>query len=168
MSGESRSRLFVALWPDAQVRKQLALWRDQWDWPRGATPVRDELLHMTLHFLGSVDHARIDALRAALALPFAPFELDFGEPVLWPHGIAVLEPKAAPAQLVQLHADLASALRGLEMPVEDRAFKPHVTMARRAAKATVPAGGPALMWAVDGYALMESRAGGYSVLQQYR
>ena len=167
MDGDAQSRLFIALWPDPQVRHVLRTWRDAWEWPRGSSPVRNERLHMTLHFLGSVSTARIPELRAALTVPFEPFELEFGVPKLWPHGIAVLEPHAIPAQLMQLHADLGGALQRLEMPVEERAFKPHVTLARRAVKATVPEGGPALTWAIDGYALMESTAGGYPVLQQY-
>jgi 2'-5' RNA ligase len=168
MNGDVQSRLFIALWPDPQVRHVLRTWRDTWDWPRGSTPVKNERLHMTLHFLGSVSSARIPELREALPVPFQPFELEFGQAKLWPHGIAVLEPNAVPGQLVQLHADLGGALRRLDMPVEERAFKPHVTMARRAVKATVPEGGPPLTWAVDSYALMESTAGGYTVLQQYK
>lgn len=168
MSGDAQSRLFIALWPDPQVRQVLRTWRDAWDWPRGATPVKNERLHMTLHFLGSVSSARISELREALAVPFASFELEFGQPKLWPHGIAVLEPHTAPGQLVQLHADLGAALQRLDMPVEERAFKPHVTMARRAVKATVPERGPALTWPVEGYALMESTAGGYTVLEHFK
>lgn len=167
MDGDAQSRLFIALWPDPQVRHALRTWRDAWDWPRSATPVRNERLHMTLHFLGSVSASRIPELRQALTVPFEPFELEFGVPKLWPHGIAVLEPHAIPGQLVQLHADLGGALQRLEMPVEERAFRPHVTMARRAVKATAPQGGPALTWAIRGYALVESTAGGYAVLQQY-
>jgi 2'-5' RNA ligase len=167
MSADAQSRLFIALWPDAQVRHVLRTWRDAWEWPRGATPVKPERLHMTLHFLGSVSNERIPELRAALAVPFASFELEFGIAKLWPHGIAVLEPLAAPGQLVQLHADLGAALEGVGRTVDERSFKPHVTMARRAVRATVPESGPALTWAVEGYALIESSAGGYSVLQSY-
>ena len=168
MSADAQSRLFIALWPDPQVRQVLRTWRDAWEWPRGATPVKPERLHVTLHFLGSVSNERIPELREALAVPFEPFELGFGEARLWPHGIAVLEPLAAPEQLLRLHADLGGALVGLGMTVDERRFKPHVTMARRAVKAAVPESGPALRWSVDGYALMASSAGGYSVLQQYR
>ena len=168
MSGDAQSRLFIALWPDPQVRHALRRWRDAWEWPRGATPVKPERLHMTLHFLGSVSNERIAELRGALAVPFEPFELEFGQARLWPHGIAVLEPHAAPGQLLQLHSDLGKALEGLGRTVDERSFKPHVTMARRAVKASVPQSGPPLTWAVDGYALMESNAGGYSVLQLYR
>ena len=167
MDGDAQSRLFIALWPDPRVRHLLREWRDAWEWPRGASPVKNERLHMTLHFLGSVSSARIPELREALALPFEPFELEFGEQKLWKHGIAVMEPHAPPGQLVQLHATLGEALTRLEMPVEERAFKPHVTLARRAVKAAVPASGPTLTWAVKGYALMESAAGGYTVLQNY-
>lgn len=167
MDGDAQSRLFIALWPDPQVRHGLRTLRDAWEWPRSSTPVKNERLHMTLHFLGSVSTSRIPELREALTVPFEPFELEFGLPKLWPHGIAVLEPHTIPDQLMQLHAALGGALQRLEMPVEERAFRPHVTMARRAVKATVPEGGPALTWAIEGYALMESAAGGYTVLQQY-
>ena len=167
MSGDAVSRLFIALWPDPKVRQVLRSWRDAWQWPRGATPVKPERLHMTLHFLGSVSNECIPELRDALALPFEPFELEFGVARLWPHGIAVLEPHAAPRQLVQLHADLGAALTRLGMTVDERSFKPHVTMARRAVKATVPGEGPPLTWSVDGYSLMESSAVGYTALQSY-
>ncbi|MGZ8289416.1 MAG: RNA 2',3'-cyclic phosphodiesterase [Telluria sp.] len=169
MDGDAQARLFIALWPNAQVRHVLRAWRDAWQWPRGASPVKPERLHMTLHFLGSVGVERIPALREALArVPFEAFELEFGVQKLWPHGIAVMEPLSTPVQLVQLHSDIGAALESLQMPVEARAYKPHVTLARRALQAGVPELGPSLKWNIDGFALMESAAGGYTVLEHYK
>lgn len=167
MDSDAQARLFIALWPNPEVRHALRERRDAWRWPRGATPVKTERLHATLHFLGSVSVARILELGDALARPFEPFELEFGQPKLWPHGIAVLEPNTVPDQLTRLHASLGGALERIGMQVEARAYKPHVTLARRATKAQAPEAGPALRWAVDGYALMESTADGYIVLRQY-
>ena len=51
-------------------------------------------LHLTLHFLGDVPSERLPELLERFAVPFEAFRLDLGMPVLWPHGIAVLEPLA--------------------------------------------------------------------------
>jgi 2'-5' RNA ligase len=171
MSGAASSRLFLALWPEPEVRDKLRAWRDGWQWPPSAAPVRGEQLHLTLHFLGAVARERVPQLTHGLALPFEPFELAFGHAELWPHGIALLAPDAIPTALSELHAALGGALRKLGMTPETRPFRPHVTLARRAAVATPPSQGPALRWAVRDYALMLSETGadgGYTVLQRYR
>ena len=53
------TRLFLALWPDPAVRDALRTWRDLWSWPRGASPVATDKLHLTLHFLGSQPSERL-------------------------------------------------------------------------------------------------------------
>lgn len=161
------ARLFIALWPADDVRARLKDWRDRWQWPRPAVRVNSEKLHMTVHFLGNVERARVPTLQAALAVPCAPFTLRFGHGEVWPGGIAVLAPELAPPPLLKLHADLAAILGRLALPVEERPYRPHVTMACRAAGAIMPARGPDLDWPVAHYALMESRPEGYRVLQAY-
>ena len=168
MGGQQQNcRLFLALWPDPAVRHALRERRDAWHWPRGATPVHTDKLHLTLHFLGDVPAARLPELLDGFAVPFAPFRIDLGRPVSWPHGIAVLEPLAVPPALLALHARLEQALVALGLAPERRAYRPHVTMARRANGVVVPDSGPALGWDIDGYALVESRNGVYSVLREY-
>ena len=63
--------------------------------------------------------------------------------MLWPHGIAVLEPLAEPPGLLALHARLGEALLALGLQPEARA------------------------WDIASYALVESRAGLYTVLRDY-
>ena len=163
-------RLFLALWPDAEVREGLAAWRDAWAWPPGARPVPTERLHLTLHFIGAVAHERMEAVAAALDVPSPGFELDFGRAERWHQGLAVLRPLAVPPALGALHAALAERLRACALPVETRPFRAHVTMARDAPGAAPPATGPGLRWHVHGHALVESRLGrdaGYAVLRHY-
>lgn len=84
------------------------------------------------------------------------------------HGIAVLEPDAVPAPLLALHGSLARVLRDLDLPVDERPFRPHVTLARRAAGATLPAAQCDIAWPVERYALMSSTpdsGGAYTVLR---
>lgn len=161
------TRLFVALWPDDVIRTALREWRDLWSWPRAAAPVATPKLHMTLHFLGNLPGERVPELAQGLAVPFSPFRLDLGHAKLWPHGLAVLEPFAEPDELLQLHVDLGAALAGLGLEPEARKFRPHVTMSRRAANASLPAEGPPIDWDIRSYALVESHGGGYTVLRHY-
>jgi 2'-5' RNA ligase len=166
--GPPAARLFLALWPDDAARRALAAWRDRWSLPEGAAPVADERLHLTLHFIGAVALARLDSVAAGLAVPFSGFTLDAGLAERWPHGIAAWRPREAPPELVTLHQRLAAALRALDLPVEQRPFRPHVTLARKAAAAMPPLRPPrtASPWRVDGYTLVRSQ-GGYRLLRRY-
>jgi 2'-5' RNA ligase len=126
---------------------------------------------VTLHFLGNQPSDSLPALLDGLAVPFAPFRLQLDVAELWHNGIAVLSPEQPPAELLDLHARLSAALPGLGLQPEARAFRPHVTMARRARGAEVPANGPEIDWEIDHYALVESKTGdgsGYTVLREYR
>ena len=169
-TSSTTTRLFLALWPDPAIRHQLKAWRDLWQWPRSASPVHTDKLHMTLHFLGEQPSARVAKLQRGFAVPFTPFTLSIGMPKLWSHGVAVLEPHEEPPELLALHAHLSSALVALGLQPEARTYRPHVTLARRANAALVPPEAEPLIWKVDGYALVESKpgnGGGYTVLQQY-
>lgn len=160
-------RVFLALWPEPGMRHLLTAWRDAWAWPKGAAPVPADKLHVTLHFLGSLPGERLPALLDGCAVPFEPFRLDLTRAALWHNGIAVLEPDCTPPGLAALHGRLSDALQALGLQPEARRYRPHVTMARRAAGATVPADGPPVSWDVRGYALVESRNGVYTVLRAY-
>ena len=161
------TRLFLALWPDPTVREALRAWRDAWTWPRGASPVHTDKLHVTLHFLGDLPRERLPELMAGFAVPFTPFPLRFERGALWHKGIAVLEPSSEPAGLLALHAGLSQTLVGLGLQPEARQYRPHVTMARRAVGAEVPIDGPVVHWRIDRYMLVESKAGSYTVLREY-
>lgn len=172
---KATARLFLALWPDDATRRALAAWRDCWSWPEGAAPVADERLHLTLHFIGAVPRERVEAIAAGLAVPWTPFRLSEGHGQCWRGGLAAWVADETPAGLLEAHARLAKALRGLALPVEQRAFRPHVTVARKvprkvprtAAGAAVPSAPPCTLdWLVDGYALVLSE-GGYRVLRRY-
>lgn len=165
------ARLFLALLPDEKAKAALAIHRDQWQWPAHPSLYALQDWHLTLHFIGAVPRPRLDELRAALAVPLTPFELRLDRPELWPHGVAVLCPEDVPAALQQLHADLGQALRGLGLRTDARPYRPHLTLARRAAQARPPpAQQPRVTWRVESYALMESTgqaAQHYQVLRRY-
>lgn len=168
-SRRDSARLFVALWPGRDLREALVAWRERQAWPTHARPTPASQLHLTLHFLGQVPRERLHALSAALHQPFTPFTLRLGRPVLWPGGVAVLEPLRPAPRLAQLHATLAQALHACDLRTESRDYRAHLTLARHAQPTQWLDDGPGLRWPVRAYALVESCPGrGYSVLQHYR
>lgn len=119
-------------------------------------------IHLTLHFLGSVPRQRLPALAEGLRVPFAPFDLALRRCERWPRGMLVALPDGLPPALAALHAALGVALQGLGLPVEQRAFRPHVTLARgyeaedtQQAPLPAPLASP-VHWHVSRYALVES------------
>ena len=161
-------RLFVALWPGPHVRQALAACRDLAP-PAGSRPVATEKLHLTLHFIGNVPAGRVAEVAAGLAVPVQAFTLCLDVAEHWRGGLTVLRAGTVPQRLQRLHADLAAALQRLALPVETRAFRPHVTLLRRgAAQGPATPSGP-LRWRVTGYALVHSQPDGrYRVLRRYR
>jgi 2'-5' RNA ligase len=163
------ARLFLALWPDEAARDAIAAWQDAIDWPMGARRMRREGWHVTLHFLGDVERARIAPLAEALGgVAAPPFEIAFDRLSAWRHGLAVLEPAVAPPALAALHAALAEVLVACALRVEVGPLRPHVTIGRRAAGARLRGDPPPpAAWTVRGHALVESAGGGYATLAEW-
>lgn len=100
------------------------------------TWVAPERLHVTLAFFGQLDEASASALIALLTTPFrgGPFDMTLaglgtfptsGAPrVVWA-GVS-----AGRERLIELEHQLAGRLAALEVPADERAYQPHVTLAR--------------------------------------
>lgn len=129
------ARTFVALTLPAEVRASVAeLRRSLPPAPRGLRWISTNQLHLTLAFLGDVDDAGLDAVRAAArsaATAHAPFDADL-------RGLGAF-PNAGRARVAWVGwgagADAVTALRAtlvgeLARPVDRRPFSPHVTLAR--------------------------------------
>jgi 2'-5' RNA ligase len=127
-------RLFVALDAPPSVVADLAAAVDP---VRGDRPwlrwVPPERWHLTLAFLGQVDAGRVDGLRDRLARAAArhsPVTMQlagagrFGGRVLWV-GI-----RGAVADVGRLAGSVAAGSRRAGIPVEDRPYRPHLTIAR--------------------------------------
>jgi len=167
----SRQRLFLALWPDDGVRRQLAAHAEQWRWPAGCMRYAPQDWHATLHFIGDVASEKVQSIATAAALPLQPFGLVFDQPRLWPRGLAVLCASEPPAALIRLHEALGQALGALDLALDPRPYVPHVTLARRAEAAIAPRVFAPVQWPVQCFALVLStglKAPRYRVLRQYR
>jgi RNA 2',3'-cyclic 3'-phosphodiesterase len=134
-------RLFVALEIPAAVRDNLAAQiKELRDLPAPLAGqrlrwVRPENLHVTLKFVGEVEAAKLDGIRSALtAIGLdAPVDLHF-------RGLGFFPDEKYPRVLgVGLHAsgnlpvlarDINRALEGQGIARDERAFTPHLTLAR--------------------------------------
>jgi len=93
--------------------------------------------HLTLHFLGETPAERAELLR--LALPpvvqrTEPFRLETGRLGLFPDAreprVIWLGLEGGTGRLAGLHRDLGRHLNSLEFAVEERSFRPHITLGR--------------------------------------
>ena len=130
----SNRRLFFALWPDDRQRDRLrdhisplaklvegrAVYRGDW--------------HVTTAFIGDFPEARLPELQSRAAqIPVEPFRLRFDRVEFWPRPkVASLVAAIVPPALQSLVDAQNSLLSDLGITVEDRAYRPHITVVRTA------------------------------------
>jgi len=127
-------RLFLALWPDEGVRTRLAQVRDLVAAHHHGKPVDAQNLHITLAFLGSVDAERqrcAEAAAAAVAVPSFTLILDcLGH---WPRPkVSWVGSASTPDAMNELMAYLRRTLTRCGFELDNRPFRPHVTLLRKA------------------------------------
>ena len=157
-SEPAHRRLFLALWPEAAVRAQLGASFAAATVGAGGQAVVAANLHVTLEFLGSVAEDRVpelEMLGARTPLPVGDLVLDTLE--WWPRPALLVAGSSAPSPaLIELQEQLRQQLARQGFRVDTRAFRPHLTLARRVA--TVPdikAVSP-VRWPIRELALVES------------
>jgi 2'-5' RNA ligase len=163
-------RLFFALWPDDEVRAQLARWSRGLHAVCGGRPTRNENLHMTLAFLGSVEDARVAEIEhAAGEARSAAISFVLDQPGYWKHNrIAWAGASAVPSELNALVAELRSALTRYAIDFDSKEFVSHVTLLRDAREPKAMPVLEPIKWNLDGFALVRSvtlpRGSRYEVL----
>lgn len=163
-------RLFLALWPDRATREALQAWQATIASPTARlTPARD--LHLTLHFLGVLDDARLPDVQAAADVASPPVTVLLSSLETWKQGLRVALAHDVPPALAGLHAAIGAGLRARGLPLDARPYRPHVTLARRAGPglAGEPATGPPapITWSSAGHVLAMRDGPHYRVLQRW-
>jgi RNA 2',3'-cyclic 3'-phosphodiesterase len=126
-------RAFFALWPDDATRVAISRATRDAVGASGGRPIAKERLHLTVQFLGELTDAGLEVARAVPPIEVGPFELTLDALGVWPESkILWLAPTAPPNALMELEARLRQALVEHGFRAEDRVYRPHVTLARRA------------------------------------
>lgn len=136
-------RIFVALDIDENIRSRIAKFADDL---RPHAPavrwVKPESLHITLQFIGEKPDTVVKQVEQTLSsISTAPFQVTFAGSGFFP------TPKAArvfwigiaaEAGLAQLAAKIDKSLGEIGIPKEERAFSPHLTLARSSGGSGAP------------------------------
>lgn len=130
----SNKRVFFALWPDHSQRERLrdiinpvartveGRVVDRRDW------------HVTLVFIGDIPATQVPLLlERASQIQVEPFRLSFDRMEFWPRPkIACMVAATVPPELLSLVAALNFLVQDVGVVPEDRAYRPHITVARNA------------------------------------
>jgi len=150
-------RLFFALWPDEALRGRLHGAAKGIPIAGAARRVPRNNLHLTLHFIGNVYFEEMVCLqRQARRVRADPFRFDidcqgyFSKP-----RVAWLGCEKVPAALEARQAQLGRQLRLCASRPEKRRYHPHVTVARKIARAAGNAQFEPIAWEVSEFALIE-------------
>lgn len=168
--GDARRRLFFALLPDEVLRARLAADLRPVVAVSPGRAVSAERLHITLLFLGGVAPEKLPCVETVAArVSAACFTLVLDRIGYWRHaGVLWLGPQPSPA-LDALHAALAAEIAGCAIALEDRPYRPHLTLMRGLRRQPVPLPDlpAAVRWEARDWALMESTSFGYRELGRW-
>jgi 2'-5' RNA ligase len=155
-NGKAMKRLFFGLWPDQAIRTQCCRIMDKLP-ATELRPVAASNLHVTLLFLGSVTAEREAAMVAeAACLPVLPMRLIFNGISYWKKpGILCLTSDDFDRQVAILSEQLAAIAVRNGISIDERAFRPHITLARKV-KQTYEVEFEPIAWHADDFCLVES------------
>ncbi len=161
-------RLFFALWPDNNSRQQIAQINQQITFPDIRKLIPDNL-HITLVFLGNVDDAIATAVQQRAGDIIAPpISLQFDELDYWVKPkIVCLTCQRQPKAVYQLVNALTAMLAEYPVRVEQRPYRAHITLARKAKQRPELNFSPVVINA-DSFALVESISTEKGVIYQVR
>ena len=161
-------RLFIAVLFDDETIERLSLLRDALAdrSERGSFSERENL-HLTLDFLGECDAGEMkEAVKAIEETPFTPFDIEIGKLGFftrdngntWFASVSPLD------SLSELQSSLHSALIEHGLRIENRKYRPHITLGRRVVTALSPSAIEPITAHVDNISLMLSERGRYGMI----
>ena len=150
-------RLFFALWPDADVTRQLTQTARQLMLEGRSRCVDPKNYHVTLAFIGEAPATKLAVLQQigrSLRAPRFTFTCDSLE--FWRKAqVVVAAAQAAPPGLLDLWRKLHDAIG---MPPQR--LRAHVTLARKVTQASVPQAMSPVVWRATNFSLIRSDTGG--------
>lgn len=151
-------RLFFALWPDENIRKQILARARSIELEKKGRLMRGFNLHMTLHFIGNTTLENMHCLeQKAAEVENRPFTLEleqFGS--FTKQGIIWLGCRNVPSGLYRLQRKLGQQLSQCDFEPEKRQYRPHVTLYRKALLAEQSMETEPVIWTAKSFSLIKS------------
>lgn len=158
-------RLFLALWPDDNVRLALASQRLEVARLTGGRPTMPVTMHLTLVFAGNIPAGRLLELKLVVAGVRAPsfeYVIDsagcFGGP-----RVAWLAGATPPKALLELQSSLQRAIANADFDVDIRAFRPHITVTRDIQNTIETRRVTPTSWPINHFDLIHAQPAGHAV-----
>jgi 2'-5' RNA ligase len=151
-------RLFFAVFPDGESRQRIAAAARALELEGASAYLPPEKYHMTLVFLGGVSDSVIHAVREiGEAQRVECVSLRFDRWEYWDGARAVVASSPdRPEPLVHLRASLTEGLMRRGIAFDDRALRPHITVARKLAQAPVLPELSEFSWTLRAFSLASS------------
>lgn len=158
-------RVFFALPCSKMEKATVAQWRETHLQDLHAHWVPEANLHLTLAFIGEAGQNHLDRLLAlGDCIHGQAFKINLTRLGQWGRGKVVwLAPDETPAELVELVKALNAGLEELELPTDNRPYRPHLTLARHARVHGLADVQPDIELKIDSFALFESVPDGRGV-----
>jgi 2'-5' RNA ligase len=150
-------RLFFALWPDDKTRQQINDVIDAVPYKVGRR-VTPENIHITISFLGSVSDEVTEYLPdQAKFIRANSFALSLDSLGWWKKPqIIWLAPSFVPDELANLVIQVNKVANGCGIKLENRPYKPHMTLIRKAKHEISKNVFQTINWNVDSFVLAQS------------
>jgi 2'-5' RNA ligase len=146
-------RVFFAIWPHGKAQKQLAGLVQQLglDSLCGGRKTKAENIHLTLVFVGEVDSSQVETLCQVAGeverCGMKAFDIAIEKIRYWKHNSIVYgELSIIPQELMELVTALRNALSAAGFSLEERPYKPHITLMRNASCRTLPESMKPVSW----------------------
>lgn len=164
---------FFALQPGADMRQEIAEWRER-VLPPFERPVNAANLHITLAYLGETGPWQLEQLLTSpAAIGLTPFELTLDHMGYWPKPKVVwLGASSVPETPLRLAKSLNHLAGSLRLKRDKVAYTPHLTLARKISiPPPAPADPPSFQLRFTEFVLMESirsaTGANYRVLERF-
>ena len=166
------ARLFFALWPDNKTQSSFyhvarKLKDDK------SRLVKKSNLHITLEFIGDVsEYDQQQVIDQANLIKAEPFEIKLSNVGWWRKpGVLWIGLEHIPQSLTNLVESIKQIVEQQGLETDERSYKPHVTIARKAKKIQLPKQTIDIRWQVNVFALVESKSTemgvAYQIIQQW-
>ena len=164
------ARLFLAIWPDAAAGAALERLARELTVVCEGKPVERSKIHLTLSFLGEVAAEREAAIAdVAASMPRAGgFTLVLDRAGSFRRSrVAWAGASREPPALLELQSGLEARLRAAGFVLEDRPYRPHLTLARKIARPLPDARIEPIEVACQAFALVVSAGGKYATRESW-